>query len=108
MAHREPKKILPTMKIEPEGETDIQAVETQATLKDLRDVPTKKYGIKVVATLVNDKYGEFQVFVNNYSMERLCEKWGNDDTAWKGKLVDLKIEKDATYDADMIVIHPVA
>lgn len=105
---REAKKLLPTMKVEAEAETDLSFKECQAEIKKLSDIQTKKYGIKTIATLQNDELGEFQVFVNNYSMSNLIEKFGDDDVKWIGKLVDLKQEQDKQFDNEMIVLYPVA
>jgi hypothetical protein len=107
MAIREPKKILPTMKID-SGENDLKFIECQAEITEVHDVQTKKFGVKTVMNLKNAKQGEFSIFLNNYSIEKLVAKFGKEDTAWKGKLVNLKKEKDKQFDNEMIVAVPVA
>lgn len=99
MAIRKPSKIYPTM--------DVAGFrEVQATIQEIKDVETKKFGLKPVAVL--EEAGEyFNVFLNNYSIEKLSEAYGEDDDDWKSKIVDLKLEKDSVYNKDMIVLHPV-
>jgi hypothetical protein len=109
MAIRNPVEMLPTMKIDADkkNELDLAFKECQAVIVDIRDVETKKFGTKTVMTLESES-GKFNIFLNNYSIEKLCEKFGNDDVNWKGKLVDLKKEKDKQFNNDMIVTFPVA
>lgn len=107
MAIRNPVEMLPTMKIDADKKNDLDMPfkECQASIVDIRDVETKKFGTKTVLTLEND--AKFNIFLNNYSMEKLCNAFGNDDEAWKGKIVDLKKEKDTQFNNDMIVTYPV-
>lgn len=110
MAIRNPVEMLPTMKIDADkkNELDLAFTECQAQIVDIRDVETKKFGTKTVMTLKTvDGEQKFNIFLNNYSIEMLCEKFGNDDVNWKGKLVDLKKEKDKQFNNDMIVTFPV-
>lgn len=108
MTIREPKKILPTMKVDAKGESDLSFVECQAEITSVHDVETKKFGKKTVMSLKNDEQGEFCIFLNNYSNEQIVKAFGNDDVNWIGKLVDLKLEKDKQFDNEMIVTYPVA
>jgi len=110
MAIRNPVEMLPTMKIDADkkNELDLAFSECQATILEIRDVETKKFGTKTVMTLDSDEKGKFNIFLNNYSIEKLCEAFGNDDVNWKGKLVNLKKEKDKQFSKDMIDTFPVA
>lgn len=99
MVLRKANAILPTLKA-----TDLKKPR-QATIESLKDVNTK-FGEKIVMTL-QDGEETFQIFVNNYSLEKLNDAWGDDDTAYTGKLVDLKQEKDPEFNKEMIVIYPV-
>ena len=110
MTKREPKEILPTMKIDADKdvELDLAFSECQATILEIKDVQTKKFGDKIVMTLENEDLGKFCIFLNNYSVEKLNEAFGSEDEKWKGKLVDLKQEKDKQFSNDMIVVYPVA
>jgi hypothetical protein len=110
MAIRNPVEMLPTMKIDADkkNELDLAFSECQATILEIRDVETKKFGTKTIMTLDSDEKGKFNIFLNNYSIEKLCEAFGNDDVNWKGKLVNLKKEKDKQFNNDMIVTFPVA
>ena len=107
---REPKEILPTMKVKADDkeEMDLAFQEVQATILSVKDVPTKKFGNKIVMNLENDELGKFSIFLNNYSVEKLNEAFGDEDESWIGKLVDLKQEKDKQFDNNMIVTYPVA
>ena len=110
MAIREPNEMLPTMKVEADknSELDIAFSECQAEIVEVKDVSTKLYGTKTIAILKNDKLKKFNVFLNNYSIELLVKKFGNNDDNWKGKLVNLKMEKDKVFNKNMIVLKPVA
>lgn len=110
MVHREPQEVLPTMKVNEKKlkEGDILAKETQVEIVSVKDIETDNYGKKTVAVVQNDDNGKFQIFVNNFSMHKLCEGFGNDDEAWKGKLCDVKIEEDPQFGNEMLVLYPVA
>ena len=95
------------MKCEVEKDTDIEFQEVQAEIKAIKDVHTKKFGDKIVAELYCDDLGDFSIFLNNYSVEKLVSAFGKNDDKWIGKLVDLKQEKDLQFDNDMIVTYPV-
>jgi len=104
---REPMKINPTMKMDATGENTIPFVEMQAVILSVEDVKTK-YGENTKLVLENNKEElTFEVFINNFSMQNLCEAFGKEDTAWVGKIVELKKEVDNKYKKDMIVVHPV-
>lgn len=78
----------------------------QGEMVDVRDVQTKTYGEKTVATIsLKDK--KVNVFLNMVSLNKLIEAFGEDDEQWKGKLVDLTVEKDEIYNSLMIVVNPV-
>jgi len=110
MAIRKPVKLLPTMKIDadPKEKLDLKFEECQAKITDINDVETKKFGTKTKIDLKNeDTDKEFSVFANNYTIENLSRAFGEEDNVWKGKLVNLKMEKDKQFNNDMIVLHPV-
>lgn len=107
MTERSVKKLVATMKIDAKGENDLPFVECQAEVISIVDIETK-FGEKVVANLKNAEQGDFCVFINNYSMEKLIEAYGSNDKNFVGKLVDLKKETDSNFGKDMIVLYPVA
>jgi hypothetical protein len=107
MTERSVKKLVATMKIDAKGENDLAFVECQADIVSIIDIETK-FGEKVVANLKNAEQGNFCVFVNNYSMEKLIEAYGTDDKNFVGKIVDLKKEVDNNFGKEMIVLNPVA
>lgn len=106
---REAKKILPTMKIDADAdnELDLAFVECQATIQKVFDVETKKYGNKPALSVIDNDGKEFNVFVNNFSMQNLIDAFGDEDKAWIGKVVSLVKEHDETYNTEMIVIKAV-
>jgi hypothetical protein len=106
MTQRSVKKLIATMKIEAKGDNDLPFVECQAEIVSIEDIETK-FGKKVIANLNNDTQGEFAVFVNNFSMEKLIEAYGSDDNGFIGKFVNLAKEKDTTFGKEMIVLNPV-
>lgn len=105
MALRKPKSLNPTMKIKAEGENDIPFEEIQASVMDIYDVNTV-HGDKVICVLQDKDMREFNVFLNNSSIKNFCDKYGENDSVWKGKIVDIKKEKDNKFKTDMIVLYP--
>ena len=87
-------------------EDDLAFSKVRATIISLTDIETK-FGDKVVATMNSEKLGDFQIFVNNFSMEKLIEAYGNDDENFIGKVVEFSKEKDTHFNKDMIVMNPV-
>ena len=106
MTQRSVKKLIATMKIEAKNENDLEFVECSATIVEIKDIETK-FGKKIIANLNNEVQGDFAVFVNNYSMEKLIEAYGSDDNNFVGKSVNLLKEKDANFGKEMIVLNPV-
>lgn len=107
MTIREPKQLLPTMKLDPTDENDLEFKECEATILDIRDIKTS-YGDKVVMSLQNnDDETKFEVFVNNSSITELGKGFGKDDTAWKGKSVKITKDRNKRFKKDMIVLIPV-
>lgn len=107
---RKAKAIYPTMKVDPDTdrELDMAFEECQATIREVHDIKTEKFGEKTIALLEKSDDGKlFNVFVNNFSMQKLIEEFGDEDTRWIGKVVELKQEQDPQYKNDMIVLHPV-
>ena len=95
------------MKVDVKNENDIAFQECNATIISIIDIETR-FGGKVIANMDSEAIGEFSVFVNNYSMEKLIEAYGNDDKNFIGKVVTLSKEKDTNFDKEMIVLNPVA
>jgi len=106
MTTRKSLEIYPTMKVKTSQDSDLEFEECQAEVVEVKDIKTT-YGDKVVITLKKDEK-LFDVFVNNVSMKKLVEAYGEEDNSWKGKFVDLKKETDAKYNKEMIVLYPVA
>ena len=94
------------MKIEVKNDTDLAFQEVRATIVQFVDVDTK-FGEKIVAYLNNEELVDFSTFVNNYSMEKLIEAYGNDDKNFVGNVVELKKETDSNFGKEMIVLNPV-
>jgi len=79
----------------------------QGKIINVRDVKTKTYGTKTVATIsLKDK--KVNIFLNMISLNNLIDCWGQEDTVWIDKLVNLNVEKDVIYNSPMIVVLPVA
>ena len=106
MTIREPKEILPTMKITPDGELDLKFEKCEAVIKKISDIETKKFGEKTIITLENEKLKRFNIFANNYTIENLCKKFGNDDEKWINQKVKLELQKEKQYNNEMIVLVP--
>ena len=107
MTIREPTKINPTMKMDATGENTIPFAEMQAVILKVEDVETK-FGTNTKLVLENQTESlTFEVFVNNFSMQHLCDAYGNDDVNWVGKIVELKKQVDTKYGKEMIVIHTI-
>lgn len=110
MVNREPVEICPTMKISPDEdkELDIAFKECKVKIVSVKDVPKTEFGAKVLAILTDVKdNSKFSIFLNNESIKNMSEAWGSNDDNWKGKIADLKKEKDKKYKKEMIVVHPV-
>lgn len=104
---RQAKSIHPTMKIAATGENSIPFKEMQAVIVAIEDVETK-FGKNTKAVLENQTDNlTFDVFLNNFSMQNLVEAFGEEDTTWKGQIVNLKKELDSVYKKEMIVVYPV-
>lgn len=108
MTIRNPVEVLPTMKIDCKEASDLEIPfkEMQAEITEIKDIETKTYGIKTVVILEGEEQ-KFNVFLNNYSLEKLNEAWGNNDKDWKNKFVNLTKDKDKKYNKEMIVLNPV-
>ncbi len=94
------------MKIETKNDDDLAFQEVRATIVQVIDVETR-FGDKVVANLNSEELGDFSVFVNNFSMEKLIKAYGNDDKNFIGKVVQLEKQTDDTFNKEMIVLNPV-
>jgi len=105
MTKRKAKELLPTMKPKDDGEElTIPYEETEAKIEEVNDLQTD-FGEKTVATL-NDGEKKFNLFVNNNSLQKLIDAYGDDDENWKGQEVKLTLEKNEKFKNDMIVINP--
>lgn len=108
MTKREVAELLPTMKVRADenNELDIAFEEMQVVITSLKDIETS-FGKKLVASVeANEK--AFNLFVNATSQQLLIEAFGDDDEQWKGKFVDLKLEKNEKFKNNMIIMYPVA
>ena len=105
MTIRHAKEINPTMKIDSTGtENAIDFREIQVVILAVEDVETI-HGKKVKVVVENKAEDlNFDVFLNNFSMQNLITIHGDDDIKWIGKVVDLKKETDTKYKKDMIVL----
>ncbi len=103
---REVKKILPTMKIDAKNENDLAFKEVEGTITQFYDVETK-FGTKTICDVQSEEIGEFAMFVNNFSMEKLIEAYGDEDKNFIGKVIQTTKEVDKTFNKEMIVIKPV-
>ena len=106
MTQRSVKKLIATMKIDPKNENDLPFVKCSATIVSIVDIETK-FGEKVIANLNSEEQGDFAVFVNNYSMEKLIKAYGDEDKNFVGGVVKLSKEKDANFGKEMIVLNPI-
>ncbi len=99
------------MKMDATGDNDMPFKPMQAVILKVEDVETKydKGDQKKTKVVLENAKEEllFEVFINNFSMQNLCEAYGNEDEKWIGNLVDLKEEVDKKYNKKMIVIHAV-
>ena len=93
------------MKVNPTTDEDIPFYECEGTIEGITDVETK-YGERTVLRVMDTNKKEFSVFVNNYTLERLIDGFGAEDSKWLGKTVKLTKEKDATFGKEMIVVSP--
>ena len=105
MVIREPIKINPTMKMDSSGENAIPFRECKAVIIGIEDVETK-FGKKPKAVLECDGVS-FDVFLNNFSIEKLTDAFEKDDVNWIGKVVETKKQTDQKYGKECIVLHPV-
>ena len=107
MTIRKPIEIHPTMKVDGSGENAISFREMKAVILEVVDLETK-FGSSIKAVVENtEEEMKFNVFLNNFSIERLVKAYGEDDVAWIGKVVEIKKETDPTYKAEMIVLCPI-
>ena len=108
---REAKEIYPTLKITPKPDDEFGVKfekDMQISIQKVENVSTNAYGEKVVAIVVDSKDSKvYGVFVNNASMKNLIKAFGEDDELWKGKICNLKKEKDKKFNNEMIVFYPV-
>lgn len=109
MTIRNPVEMLPTMKVNEKKlkDGDILASECEVVLLDVKDVETDSYGLKIVGIVENEQFGKFQIFLNNFSIEKLVEAFGDEDNNWKGKRISLKVEEDPQFKNEMIVTYPI-
>ena len=107
MVIREPKEILPTMKVNPKSDDDLAFKECQVQIIGTKDIRTK-YGERIALILhETEKDFKFEVFLNERSLREIVSTFGKDDEAWKGKLVSLTSERDPKFNKEMIVVQPV-
>ena len=80
--------------------------ECQAVIIGIEEVDTM-YGKKPKAVLQSGDV-DFDVFLNQFSIENMNKAFGNDTDAWKDKIVNLKKLTDKKYGKECIVLKPVA
>jgi hypothetical protein len=109
MTIREKVELLRTIKPSEDKDnpenTFVLTKELQVTIENIKDVPTK-HGSKILLT-VSEGENRYNLFVNIYTQNNLIEAYGKDDENWKGKIVNLKVEKDSHYKKEMVVAHPI-
>lgn len=107
MTRREAKELLPTMKVSADGsdELSISFQEIEVKIISFEDIETT-FGKKLIATVSMKDDEKFCIFVNNTSLERLIEAYGDDDEKWIGKTVKLTLEKNEKFKSKMIVLNP--
>ena len=105
---RQTKVLFPTMKADgkDENENELAFKECQADIVQVSDVDTI-HGNKTIIALHNDELGDFQVFINNKSMNNLVEALGEEDKKWIGKIVNLTLEQDEKFKKNKIVLTPI-
>jgi len=72
----------------------------------IKDIETK-HGKKSVLTVKFDD-AKYDVFINVDSNNNLVEAFGDEDTTWIGKHVNLVVEEDKFYKNDKIVIKAIS
>lgn len=102
------REILPTLKISVDKE-DTNGIEfkedMQVTFLDVMEQSTK-FGKKAIATIEKDGK-KYNVFLNTKSINNLIEKYGEESDNWKGRLIELKREKDSYYNKPAIMVYPI-
>ena len=82
-----------------------------ATIKSVQDVKTRfdEEGKPSTTLTFTDSEGkEGSVFVNMRSNNNLIDAWGENDSVWTGKMINVICEKDPTFSKKMLVIEPIA
>lgn len=108
MTTREKNELFPTLKVNPDEDDDNAVAFTkkmQIEIVSLKDVDTK-FGKKLSA-VVNHDGKKYSVFINSTSKNNLIDGFGTNDNMWIGKICNLELEKDKTYNKQMIVFHPI-
>lgn len=96
---REKVEVLPTLSIE-SGFTGME----KAIIDVVKDVETKRFGLKTVIEITDEKTKErCGFFLNATSQNNLIDVFGSDDTNWIGNQIKLEVGKDKTYNKKMIV-----
>lgn len=96
------------MKIKADEKNNLDLVfkSCNCVILSIEDIQTTNFGIKTKMTLKNKELNDFQVFVNSFSMKKLIDIFGDEDSQWIGKNVNLTKEEDTVFNTEMIVINP--
>ena len=103
------REILPTLKITVENSDENGVVfDKDMQVKINGDIQqTTKYGEKTILTIEDSSGKKYNLFLNTKSINNLLEAFGEDSENWKGKLANLRKEKDSYYNKDSIVVYGV-
>ncbi|MBU0894581.1 MAG: hypothetical protein KKF48_03005 [Nanoarchaeota archaeon] len=105
MVLRKAKEILPTIKVKPTSDEDLEYVkEMDVSIQKIKDLETK-HGDRLVATVDSGQL-KFDVFLNNFSISNLIGKYGEDDVNWIGQKVKITKDKSPKFGKEMIVLKP--
>lgn len=105
MVLRKAKEIFPTMKVTPTSDEDLGFSEKEGVISKVKDLDTK-HGERIVATVDSGEL-KFDIFLNNFSIFNLVEKYGEDDVNWIDKKVKVVKEKNSKFGKEMIVLKAI-
>ena len=102
MAKRKKNEISPSLKARDYkvGEIPID----EGRIVSIKDIETK-YGDRSVIT-VDTTGGSKDIFLNDFSLNLLIDKFGDEDEDWIGKKITTKVEEDKTFKNRMIIVYP--
>lgn len=78
----------------------------KGVISKIEDIDTK-YGEKTILTFtVEGDEKPYSVFLNADSQNNLIDAFGDDDENWLNKPIEIKKEKDETFEKDKLVVYP--